>query len=823
MTERRIAQGIEELHRRVSALEASAGNVSSEQPVTPVELFEELRTSLEELQVAEEELRQQNEELAVTREALEAERLRYRELFECAPDGYLVTDAEGTIREANRAAARLLQVEPRFLVGKPMIAFVVGEAHSAFYGGLTRLRQVGRLPEWEVRLQPRTGAPVDAILTVEVVADREGRPSGLRWLVRDFSQRKRMEADIRRLNVELEGRVQERTRELEGAHERTEELLSREQAARTDAESAQRRFAFLAEASRLLAASLDYETTLASVTRLAVPRLADWCAVDLVEEEPSARRVAATHLDPATEAQARELERRYPHQPDAPYGVRKVLRNGQSEFHPSISDALLAEAARDLEQLRLLRELGVQSYMCVPLVARGRTVGALTLVRMSPERRYSRDDLTLAEDLARRAALAVDNARLYYEAQKANEAKEHFLAILSHELRTPLTPIQGSVELLRRVAEDPQRVRQAADVVERNVRLQTSLVNDLLDLSRITRGKLSLDRQPTGLGELIDQTLDGLRAEMEGAGLTLTWERPAEEICAEVDPFRIQQVLLNLVGNAIKYTPPGGRICLSLERTGDFARMTVEDTGIGISHEALPQIFEMFHQEEGAGLRQGLGIGLALVLSLVRLHEGHVWAESDGLGRGSRFMVELPAVDEKVRGREGESVGDSSLRVPTTPQPFVPSSPSVLIVEDNADSRETMREVLELLGYEVREAASADAALALLAGWHPDAILSDIGLPGTDGCELMRRVRQMPAQADVVAVAITGYGTREDREHALSAGFNAHVPKPLDLLALDRQIRELLAARGEAAPVNPLPPTLPAPGDGRSHSVPGAR
>lgn len=765
------------------------------------ESLEELRTALEELQVSEEALRQQNEELAATRGALEEQRQRYRELFEFAPDAYLVTDANANIREANRAAALLFGVEDRFLAGKPLITFVDPEQHPAFLTELSRLARARRRHEWELRLRPRSGQPVDALATVDVVSDPEGRASALRWLLHDFSDRKRADVQIRTLNAALEGRVRERTTQVERAQQRTEELLAREQAARADAEAAERRFAFLAEASRLLASSLDYETTLASVTRLAVPRLADWCAIDVVEEEQTVRRVAMTGHDLTTEEQARELERRYPPQPGTPFGVRSVLATGYSEFHPSISNALLA--AHDAPQLRLLRDLGVRSYMCVPLVARGRTLGALTLVRMSSDRRYSRDDLTLAEDLARRSALAVENARLYHEAQRANEAKDHFLAVLSHELRTPLTPIQGSVELLRRVAGDPERVRQTADVVERNVRLQTSLVNDLLDLSRITRGKLSLDRRPTNLAELIDQTLDGLRAEVETAGLTLTWERPPEELCAEVDPFRIQQVLLNLVGNAIKYTPTGGRVGLTLAREGRTARLVVEDTGIGISPEALPRIFQMFHQEEGVGLRRGLGIGLALVASLVRMHDGRVWAESEGLGHGSRFIVELPVMPPAAAVPGARCpVPDESRSSPSGTghrAPGTASAASILLVEDNADSRETMREVLELLGYEVREAASAEEALALLAEWRPEAILSDIGLPGTDGCELIRRVRRMPEQAGVVAVAITGYGTSEDREAALTAGFDLHVAKPLDLTALDHQLQELLAGRREIA------------------------
>jgi two-component system, sensor histidine kinase and response regulator len=368
------------------------------------------------------------------------------------------------------------------------------------------------------------------------------------------------------------------------------------------------------------------------------------------------------------------------------------------------------------------------------------------------------------------------------ELLEANQAKDRFLAILSHELRTPLTPIQASVELLRRTVHDPDRVLRAADVIERNVRLQTRLVNDLLDLSRITRGKLSLDLRPVPLTELVGQTLDGLQSDAEAARLVLIWIPPDSELYANVDPFRVQQILLNLVSNAIKYTEPGGEIRVELCRAGDNIRLVVADNGIGIVPEALPLIFDMFHQEEEGPARRGLGIGLALVESLARIQGGRVWAESDGPGHGSRFTLEFPAIPAP-RYWAPVSPTDASWDC---------ALPEVLVVEDSADSRETLSEVLRTFGYQVRSAASAEEALQLLAEWQPAVILSDIGLPGVSGYELMRRVRQMPRLADVVALAATGYGSQENQQEALAAGFNAHVTKPIDLTALDRQLRELL-------------------------------
>jgi signal transduction histidine kinase len=367
------------------------------------------------------------------------------------------------------------------------------------------------------------------------------------------------------------------------------------------------------------------------------------------------------------------------------------------------------------------------------------------------------------------------------ELREANQAKDRFLAILSHELRTPLTPIQATVELLRRLPHDPARVLRAADVIERNVRLQTRLVNDLLDLSRITRGKLSLDLRSVALGEVAGQTLDGLRSDAEAAKLSLSWCPPEQELYARVDSFRFQQILLNLVSNAIKYTGPQGEIRVELEAWGNSARLTVADNGIGIAPEALPLIFDMFHQEEEGPTRRGLGIGLALVESLARIQGGKVWAESEGVGLGSRFTLELPTVP-------APNSLTSRLRYHAAREFALPS---VLLVEDSADSRETLSEALETLGYQVRSAASAEEALRLLVEWRPGVILSDIGLPGVNGYQLIRQIRQMPQLEGIVALAATGFGSHENQQEAKAAGFDAHLTKPIDITELDQQLREL--------------------------------
>jgi CheY-like chemotaxis protein len=283
------------------------------------------------------------------------------------------------------------------------------------------------------------------------------------------------------------------------------------------------------------------------------------------------------------------------------------------------------------------------------------------------------------------------------------------------------------------------------------------------------------------------------------ARLTLTCELPESEIYVEADASRIQQVLLNLLNNAIRYTPENGRIGVTLTRAGADARLIVADTGIGIAPEALPRIFEMFRQEGEGGDRKGLGIGLALVESLVTLHGGRVWAESEGLGRGSRFIVELPALRPSAASGAGLAPGGDGDDFRFRPRgPSAGEGATILVVEDSPDGRESLCEGLELLGYHVHAVGSAEEALVLLAEEHPDVLVSDIGLPGMDGFALMRRVRQMAEQAGVAAVAVTGYAATASAEQARAAGFDAYLVKPFDLDALDRELRALLGRRARA-------------------------
>lgn len=426
--------------------------------------------------------------------------------------------------------------------------------------------------------------------------------------------------------------------------------LLAERAARSQAEETLRRSEvaarLLTEVSTVLASSLlDYEAALEQVARLAVPDLADWCAIDLLEEDGSIRRVAVVHVDPAKIALGWELVRRYPSSlADTDGVIPRVLRTGQAEMG-AVPDALLASVARDTEHLAILRQLGLKSYMVVPLVARGRLLGAISLVSAESGQYYTLQDRAFAEDFAHRAALAWDNARLYQEAQASSRMKDEFLATLSHELRTPLNPIIGFSQLLRRGKISGVAAERALEAIERNSRLQAHLVDDILDISRVMQGKLKVELCPLELHPIVVAIVEAVQPAAQVKAIQI--ETLLDTIPSPVlgDPVRLQQVVWNLLSNAIKFTPPGGRVEVRLtEPDPGHVQLSVHDTGQGISASFLPHVFERFRQADSTPTRQhgGLGLGLAIVHHIVELHGGTIWVDSSGPGQGSTFTVQLP-------------------------------------------------------------------------------------------------------------------------------------------------------------------------------------
>ena len=419
------------------------------------------------------------------------------------------------------------------------------------------------------------------------------------------------------------------------------EARERQEQMRAEAERHSTRMAFLAEASTLLG-SLDYEASFRRLAELAVPSLGDWCAID-VEREGLLVRVAIAHPDPRMIETARELHERYPVNMHAPRGAPKVLRTGQSEIYPDVTDEILAATARDPEHLGRLRALAIRSVLLAPLTARGRTLGVLTLVSSAPDRRYGPGDLAFVEEVARRAAIALDNARLYEEAQRGNRAKDEFLALLSHELRTPLNAIMGWAQLLTDADRGDAARARGLEVIQRNARLQADLVDGLLDVTRVATGGLPLAREPIEIGEAVAASVEAMRPLAEDRGVTVQLT-VAGRCRVSADPNRLQQVFSNLLSNALKFSEKGGTIDVRVSRAPRAAEVAFTDTGAGIAPEFLPHVFERFRQGDSSTTRRhgGLGLGLWLVRELVRVHGGTVTAASEGPGRGSTFTVRLP-------------------------------------------------------------------------------------------------------------------------------------------------------------------------------------
>ncbi len=730
---------------------------------------------------------------------------------------------------------------------------------------------------------------------------------------------------------------------------RNSQLFTAERAAREEAEATQRRLAFLGEASTLLTSSLDYEQTLGSLARLAVPMMADMCVIDVLAVDGTIRRVAAAHANPGKQEMVAILQERFAPDPHGPHPVAEVLRSGRPQFASEVTGPVLDAIAVDPEHRRLARELAYASYVVVPLIARGRTLGAISLVSGESGRRYSAADLALAEELARRAALAVDNARLYgesearrrsaealaetgrllsqtlsfddvaervvgrvrdligatcavvyrldpstgvfrglavsgeigpgfpenltipsemgtvglamrerqpvmttdlmqdsrivigaelrgrlessphraglavplivqdevigvlflgdrvgrrftadevrvaqafadqaaiafnnarlYEAERrarseaeaASVAKDHFLAMLAHELRNPLGPIRSGIYLVgRRLSTDPL-VQRARAIIERQLMHLTRLLDDLLDVARITQAKIELVKAPVELATAVSEAVEATRDLVEARGHTVRLALPEDPIRLEADPTRLVQIIGNLLHNAAKYTPGGGTITVTGRAEPDWIVFSVKDTGIGIPSEMLPRVFDLFAQVDPSPARSegGLGIGLTLVRRLVELHGGRVTARSEGKGQGSEFIVRLPA-------------GATTPRVAPAPSPVPPGGERrILIVEDNADAAEMMRIALELAGHRVWVVGDGPQGAEWARRERPDVMLVDIGLPGFDGYEVARRVRAALGPA-VLLVALTGYGQPQDQRRAAEAGFDLHLVKPVD-------------------------------------------
>lgn len=431
----------------------------------------------------------------------------------------------------------------------------------------------------------------------------------------------------------------------------------------------------------------------------------------------------------------------------------------------------------------------------------GQIIGASKIARDITEQRQARHALDEASERVRLALdetkkaraeaerAAVENKRLYGKAEESSGLKEEFLATISHELRTPLSAILGWTRMLRLGQLSPENSAKALDTIERNARAQAQLVDDLLDVSRIITGKLRMDVRPADPNTFIDAAVEAVRPAADAKGVHVQKVIDTSAISIPGDLVRLQQVVWNLLSNAIKFTPRGGHVQIRSERVNSNLEIIVSDTGQGIPSNFLPHVFDRFRQadQKTSRLHGGMGLGLAIVRHLVELHGGTVCANSEGEGKGATFTVMLPITPVYQVDASGSRVhpAASDLLPPDEITDRLDGL-RILVVDDEADTRELLRQGLEYCGAKVKGAGSVAEALAALATEVPDILISDIGMPGWDGYELIRCVRELPASkgGKVAAIALTAYTRVEDRLHALRAGYDMHVPKPVELAEL---------------------------------------
>lgn len=562
-----------------------------------------------------------------------------------------------------------------------------------------------------------------------------------------------------------------------------EKLYISEREARAVAQAAESRLTRLLNAGVLLSKSLEEASTLAAIASVIVPDIADFCRIDLLDKDGRLQSKLFHHVDPTRGAQIAEIASTRSTWADSPGSFLWAIQTGKT-FVYNVDNPEALELT-DPKMVEFVRLLDVKAGCVVPLVARGHTIGAMAVLQMESNRSFSVSDSAMIGEMAQRAALALDNALLLAkaresqrEAEVSSRAKDEFLAMLGHELRNPLAPISLALQLMAK--RDSRAFRKERDIISRQVIHLSRMVDDLLDISRIVSGKVALSMEQVDLREPIERALELTQPLFEGRRSAPQFNLPAKPVVVLGDSLRIAQIVTNLLTNAAKFSASDTEISISLHESDGFAELSVTDEGIGISPDFLPRVFERFIQGDQALERAagGLGLGLAIAQNLAKLHNGVIEARSDGVGMGSTFVVRIP------------------LYIPMAPA-FVPTRSThtanrpltFLVVDDNKDAADMLTEWLESEGHSAGAAYSGEEAISRLIHAPPDAAVFDIGLPGLSGYELARLVRSDPRIRDITLVALTGYGGKADREHALRAGFDDHFAKPADVVSMLEMIR----------------------------------
>jgi signal transduction histidine kinase/DNA-binding response OmpR family regulator len=578
--------------------------------------------------------------------------------------------------------------------------------------------------------------------------------------------------------------------------------LTAERAARAAAERANQRSAFMAGASAVLGRSLAVMAASRELPRLAIPFLADVSAVTLRGDDGIEARTDMAWIDPDP---ARGLVSESVTTVECLWwrkAIERVIESGTGERFdgppPSRGEGMGGDARA--APLEIPRGTAIESIVILPLVARGRTLGAFSIGFGPSGRTLDSEELALAADLANRAAMALDNALLYKTIREHDRRKNEFLAMLAHELRNPLTPITNALYIMDQPRLDAEKLVWAKRVIGRQTRLLGRLVDDLLDVSRITQGKIDLKIEAVDVAEVVGAAVEAARPLIDARQHVFTVSVPADLPRVKGDFARLAQILANLLNNAAKYTEPKGSIGLTATHGGADIVFCVRDSGMGIPPGSLSAIFELFAQAQRTLDRSqgGLGIGLTLVKRLVEMQGGSVAVYSAGHDRGSEFTVRVPAA-LPTDANANETIAA------TVSRRNAPRDSRVLVVDDNRDAAESMAVLLRMEGHVVDVAHDGPAALEAVQALRPNAVLLDIGLPGIDGYHVAERIRSMPGGAGLLLIATSGYDQDQHRNRAMRTGFDRHLVKPIDPVTITELLAERTMAGADEAPANVVP------------------
>ena len=693
----------------------------------------------------------------VASDALHDSERRYRELVEYSLGLICTHDLTGNLLSINPAAADSLGYRPDDGVGRNLREFLSADTRHLFDDYLHRIQQNGK-DVGLMRVVARNGAE-RVWMYRNVLSGGAGAPYVLGHAI-DITERvavertlRQSEQELRRAHSDLEARVQERTAAL----------------------------AFLAHISDRLSQVVAFNELIEVARRLPVPFLADWTMVHVLDDEGAVRFVPGIHVDESQQEKVANASLAVI-VPDPGSHLGKVFATGRVAHIDLTADGAFASVAGGTSAIDPFDGLVARTATMLPLVAYGIVKGVLSLMSIGG-RELSPSDSLVLEEVSRRIGHALERIQLYREAQEANRLKDEFLGTLSHELRTPLNAIFGWARILRARPLD-EKTAHGVEVIERNAEAQVRLIEEVLDVSRIIRGKMTLAMDPVDLPSIVKATIETVRPMVHAKRIRL--EAHIEDLPPVLgDKHRLQQVFWNLLSNALKFTASNGVVAVTLRGVGESVEFEITDSGVGIRRDALPFIFDRFRQADSSTTRShgGLGLGLAIVKHIVDLHGGKVQAVSAGEGMGATFTIQLP-VDRHLTGAPAPVEGKAAALLSSS----LLRNRTVLVVEDHDDARELIVAVLESAGAAVLSAATASEGIARASEVRPDVLVTDLGLPGEDGYTLLARLRAM--FPDMPALALTAFARAADRDRVLAAGFQHHVVKPVD----PEQLVHLIAA-----------------------------